>query len=98
MHVSSSTALTSDRPDTIVVIDRELQSVCEFLKPRQESECRTLAILLDRRCGDRRQTSQPVRLDRRRGCRRAPLSEATRALIAVLGFAVLHRDGARYVP
>ncbi len=96
LDVPSSTALTLGRPDMIIVLDRQLQVLYEFLKPRQKSECGTL--LLDRRGGDRRQTNQPVTLERRRGWRRAQPAEAARALMAVLGFAVLHSDGARYVP
>jgi len=93
----SSTALTRGRPDTIILIDRELGPFYEFLSPRQESTRGTLVVLLDRRGGDRRQTSQRVTLERRQEGRRAQPAEAC-ALMAVLGFAVLHRDGDRYVP
>ena len=96
--VPSSTALTLRRPAVIIVLDRQLQSLYEFLKPRQESEYGTLLVLLDRREGDRPQTGQPARLERRQGWRRAPPAEAACAVMAVLGFAVLHRDGDRYVP
>ena len=97
LDVPSSTALTLGRPDTIIVIDRELGPFYEFLKSRQESECGTLLVLLDRRGGARRQTSQPVTRERRHGWRRARPAEAARALMSMLGFALLHRDRDRYV-
>ena len=97
MDVPCSKALTLGRPDVIIVIDRELRSLLEFLKSRQESESGTLVVLLDRRRDDRRQTRNPVTPERRQGWRRAQPAEAARALMAVLGFAVLHCDGDRYV-
>lgn len=98
LDVPSCTALSLGRPDRIIVIDRELHSFYEFLKPRQESECGTLVVLLDRRQGDRRKMSQPGTLERRQGGRRAEPAGAAGALMAVLGFVVLHRDGDRYIP
>ena len=97
LDVPCSNALTLGRPDVIIVIDRELRSLFEFLKSRQESESGTLVVLLDRRRDDRRQTRQPATRERQ-GWRRAQPAEVVRALMVVPGFTVLHCDGDRYVP
>lgn len=86
------------RPDTVIVVASELRSWYEFIKPRQESEYGSLVVLLDRRQGDRRRESAGVEEDRRQGDRRAPPSEAAQALLAVMGFAILHRTGEQYLP
>ncbi len=92
-------SLILSRPDTIIVIAPELAGFYEFVKPRQEAEYETIVVLLDRRQqADRRQMPREVPEDRRQLDRRAPSAEAARALTSVLGFAVLHRVGERYVP
>ena len=74
--------------DTLIVLSAEQATFYEFLKPRQESSGGTLVVL------DRRQVEQagadapPEGVDRRS---RTP--EAALALMSVLGFMILHRDG-----
>jgi hypothetical protein len=86
------------RPDTVIVVAPELESWYEFIKPRQEAEYGTLVVLLDRRQRERRRVSAIVEADRRRVDRRTPPSDAARAQLAVMGFAILHRTGERYLP
>jgi hypothetical protein len=43
VDVFSRASLPLSRLDTIIVIDRDIQALCEFSKPRQVSESRTLA-------------------------------------------------------
>ncbi len=83
------------RPDTVIVIASELASFYRFVKGRQEADSGHLVVLLDQRHGERRHTSGEVQSDRRRGDRRAP-GHAARALLAVLGFAILHRQGEQH--
>ena len=80
----------------LIVVSRELTSFYEFLAPRQRVRDPHVSILLDRRDGERRGRAAAVAEDRRRQERRAT-PEAARALFAVLGFMILHRDGDRYV-
>jgi hypothetical protein len=84
------------RPDTIIVVAHELAAFYEFVKGRQEAEYGSMVVLLDRRHGERRTAGPAVATDRRRRDRRATPDPA-RALLSVLGFTVLHRDGERYV-
>ncbi len=90
--------LAADQPTTIIVVDRRLLSFYEFLKPRQETTHGGLVVLLDRREGERRQEGAPTLPERRRVARRTTPADAARALMTVLGFAVLHRVGDRYLP
>ena len=83
------------RPDIIIVVAPELASFYDFVKTRQESEGESLVVLLDRREGERRHAAEAAERDRRAADRRAG-AEAARALLAVLGFAVLHRQGEQY--
>jgi hypothetical protein len=85
------------RPETVIVVAPELAAFYESIKPRQEAEEGTLVVLLDRRQADRRQTAQPTASERRYGDRRTPPADAARALMAVLGFVILHRQGDRYI-
>jgi hypothetical protein len=88
-------------PDTLIILSREQAAFYEFLKPRQEARGGTL-VILDRRQGERRRDGQegvpPAGAERRRGDRRTPPPEAALALMSVLGFMILHREGDRWVP
>jgi hypothetical protein len=85
------------RPDTIIVVAPELASFYRFVKDRQEADRGSLVVLLDRRYGERRAMSGgEASGDRRRRDRRAA-SDPARALLSILGFTVLHREGERYV-
>ncbi len=91
------------RPDKIIVVAPDLVSFYEFLKPRQEDLYDTFIVLLDRRQAERRRLERrreirPSAADRRREDRRSPTSDAARAQLSVLGFAILHREGERYTP
>jgi hypothetical protein len=89
--------MIADRPDTIVVVAPELVSFYRFVKERQETDHGSLVVLLDRRHGERRTSpTGDVSGNRRRRDRRSA-SDPARALLSVLGFTVLHRDGERYV-
>ena len=81
-----------DGVDTVIVVDGDQASFYEFVKPRQEARGHTL-VLLDRRHADRRRDAAKVPADRRRRDRRSGAPEAALALMSVLGFMVLHRDG-----
>jgi hypothetical protein len=92
--------------DTLIILSRDQATFFEFLKPRQESGGRTI-VLLDRREGERRRdghgsasdpASGPDAPERRRSDRRRDTPEAALALMSVLGFMILHRDGDRWVP
>ncbi len=89
---------TSVEADTVIILSRDQASLYEFLKPRQESGGRTI-VILDRREGERRKDGHgAATADRRQGDRRAPTPEAALALMSVLGFMLLHKDGDRWVP
>ena len=76
----------------IIIIGREYEGLYEGLKARQEATGRD-RVILDRRSGERRQAAGPrPNTERRTGERRLPLSDAERALMNVLGFAVLQRE------
>jgi hypothetical protein len=92
--------------DTLIILSRDQASFFEFLRPRQEPGGRTL-VILDRRQGDRRRdghgpasepASSPEGVERRQAERRQATPEAALALMSVLGFMILHRDGDRWVP
>jgi hypothetical protein len=81
-------------PRTIIVLAKDQGSLYEFLKERQEAAGKG-RVVLDQRVGERRRGTAPVNAERRRADRRAPVPDAARALMSVLGFAVLHPgDGA----
>ncbi len=92
------TTSTSEGADTLIVLARDQATLYEFLKPRQESAVPRTLVLLDRRVGERRRDGLGVTPDRRRSDRRAQTPEAALALMSVLGFMILHRDGDRWVP
>ncbi len=84
--------------DTVIILARDQASLYDFLKPRQEAGGRTI-VILDRREGERRRDGHgPGAPDRRHSDRRAPTPEAALALMSVLGFMILHKDGERWVP
>jgi hypothetical protein len=84
------------RPETIIVIARQLADFYEFVKPRQEVRSRDLAVLLDRREGERRRWTETAQCERRHGDRRTSPVEAAKAQLSVLGFSILHRAGGLY--
>jgi hypothetical protein len=76
----------------LIIIGREYEGLYEGLKARQEATGRD-RVILDRRSGERRQAAGPrPNTERRTSERRLPLSDAERALMNVLGFAVLQRE------
>jgi hypothetical protein len=90
--------------DTIIVLARDQASFYEFVKPKQESGGRTV-VVLDRREGERRRNgdgdgdgNSSAESERRQGQRRAETPEAALALMSVLGFMILHKDGDQWVP
>ena len=92
--------------DTLIILSRDQASLFEFLKAHQESAGRTI-VILDRRDGERRRdghgspsnpVSNPAAPERRESDRRRETPEAALALMSVLGFMVLHRDGDHWVP
>jgi len=89
---------TSVGADTVIILSRDQASLYDFIKPRQEAGGRTI-VILDRREGERRRDGHdPAAADRRQSDRRTPAPEAALALMSVLGFMILHRDGERWVP
>lgn len=91
----------ADRPATLIIVAPDLAGFYDFVKPRQEAEGRSIVVLLDRRHGERRQGERrrEMRLppsDRRQMHRRSQPAAAASALMAVLGFSILHRQGDRY--
>lgn len=89
---------TSVGADTVIILSRDQASFYEFVKAPQEAGGRTI-VVLDRREGERRRDGHgPAAPDRRRSDRRAPQPEAALALLSVLGFMILHRDGENWVP
>jgi hypothetical protein len=77
-----------------VIISRALTELAEFLEPRQQSAGRG-RVVLDRRLGERRQTLQAARPDRRGNDRRQLPIGSTEALMRVLGFMVVPANGTR---
>jgi hypothetical protein len=76
----------------LIIIGREFEGLYKGLKARQEATGRD-RVILDRRSGERRQaTGLRSNTERRTSERRLPLSDAERALMNVLGFAVLQRE------
>jgi hypothetical protein len=92
------TAAPDTDHDTIIILARDQASFYEYVKPKQESGGRTV-VVLDRREGERRRdgdgTAAP---ERRQGQRRTDTPEAALALMSVLGFMILHKDGDHWVP
>lgn len=77
----------------LIIVSRDHPGFYQSLKPAQETNGRD-RVILDRRVADRRRTSMAVPLlERRKQQRRARVSDAERALMSVLGFTVLQREG-----
>ena len=74
--------------ETVIVLSRDQASFYQFLKPRQNRPGKTL-VILDRRDAD----PDTARVDGTPGNRRRAQPEAALALMSVLGFMVLHREG-----
>ncbi len=84
--------------DTVIILARDQASFYEFVKPRQEGGGRTI-VILDRREGERRRNGQGAAMpERRKSDRREETPEAALALMSVLGFMILHKDGDHWVP
>jgi hypothetical protein len=77
--------------ETVIVLSRDQASFYQFLKPRQDRVGRTL-VILDRRDADLETASGNGAAENRRHAQ----PEAALALMSVLGFMVLHRDGDRW--
>ncbi|HEV8307875.1 MAG TPA: hypothetical protein VGW35_09425 [Methylomirabilota bacterium] len=88
---------TTEGASTLIILARDQATFYEFLKARQEGKGPTV-VILDRRTGERRVDGQPPDDDRRQSNRRAPTPEAALALMSVLGFMILHREGDQWVP
>ena len=74
--------------DTLIVLSAEQATLYEFLKPRQDSGGRTLVVLDRRQVESARADAVPDGVERR-----GRLPEAALALMSVLGFMILHRQG-----
>jgi hypothetical protein len=76
----------------IIVVSRDQAGLYRSLRESQEANGRD-RMILDRRVAERRVRQRPRgRPDRRVQDRRAPVSDAERALMSVLGFTVVQRD------
>jgi hypothetical protein len=76
----------------LIIVSREHGDFYRSLQPAQEATGRD-RVILDRRVADRRQgNGPPPGPERRRAERRAPMTEAERALMRVLGFAVINLE------
>jgi hypothetical protein len=76
----------------LIILSRDHPELYRSLKPAQEANGRD-RLILDRRVAERRQgVGPPRRPDRRKGERRAPVTDADRALMLVLGFMVIHPE------
>jgi hypothetical protein len=78
--------------NTVIVLAADQGSFYEFLKPRQESNGAIL-VVLDRRRAERRARATARTPERRQRDRRAGTPAAALALMSVLGFMILHRNG-----
>ena len=84
--------------DTVIVLAQDQASFYEFLKLRQEQAGGT-RVILDRRepAGSSNGSGpSPRQTGRRAPERRAAAPQAALALMSVLGFMVLHRQGERW--
>jgi hypothetical protein len=76
----------------LIIVSRDHGDLYRSLQPAQEANGRD-RVILDRRIAERRRADAPwAGPDRRRAERRAPVSPAERALMRVLGFAVVHPE------
>ena len=94
-----------DGADTLIILARDQATFYDFLKPRQEAAAPGTMVILDRRGGERRGDGDgggPERSaatsERRKDERRGPTPEAALALMSVLGFMILHRNGESWAP
>ncbi len=88
----------TQKASTLIVLRRDQASFYEFLTPRMTGTGTTV-VLLDRREGERRRSSNQTTANDRRGKeRRVRAPAAALALMSVLGFMMLHRDGDHWVP
>jgi hypothetical protein len=84
---------TPAEANMLIVVARELVGFYDFLKPRQEAKGGS-AVVLDRRTGPA-DSGLPDLIPIER---RMPTPAAATALLSVLGFMVLHRVGADWLP
>jgi len=89
---------TDGGADMLIILAPNQGTFYDFVKARQEAGASRTRVILDRRRSERRNDGQRVSAERRHRERRATPPEAARALMSVLGFMVLHRDGDRWVP
>jgi hypothetical protein len=83
------------RAEMLIIVPRDGAILYEGLKARQEAKGQD-RVVLDRRAADRRGTATlKWKPERRNDERRAPVSDADRALLKVLGFMVRHPDDER---
>jgi hypothetical protein len=76
----------------LIIVSSDHGDLYRSLRTAQEANGRD-RVILDRRVADRRRADAPwAGPDRRRAERRAPVSAAERALMRVLGFAVVHPE------
>ena len=86
-----------DPIDTVIVLARDQASLYDFLKPRQEARGQTV-VILDRRSAPPREAERAPAPAPAETERRTDTSSEALALMSVLGFMLLHRDGDRWVP
>jgi hypothetical protein len=94
-----------DGADTLIILARDQATLYEFLKPRKEAATPGTVVILDRRGGERRGDGDggaperpAVTPDRQQNDRRGSTPEAALALMSVLGFMILHRNGENWTP
>jgi len=84
--------------ETVIVLARDQVSFHEFLKQRQEAAGGT-RVILDRRESEGSSNGDgpsPPQAGSRGPERRVAPPQAARALMSVLGFMILHRQGERW--
>jgi hypothetical protein len=88
VKLSGARARLGPATSDLVVINRALADLAEFLQLRQEAAGRG-RVILDRRVGERRYAAHMVNQDRRQSDRRRPPLSSAEALMRVLGFIVI---------
>ena len=88
VKASGARARAGPSAGDLVIVNRALADLAEFLQVRQEAAGRG-RVVLDRRVGERRRTAHVVKQDRRESTRRRPPPNSTEALMRVLGFTVI---------
>jgi hypothetical protein len=88
VRASGARARLGPLADDLVIVNRALTDLAEFLQPRQEAAGRG-RVIVDRRLGERRRAPRVVKQDRRQSDRRRDPPNSIEALMRVLGFMVV---------